>query len=247
MTRGFDNLRIFMKVPQHIAIIMDGNGRWAKKRGFPRAVGHKAGMESIKTTLDACRELGVKVLTVYAFSTENWTRPKTEIRFLMNYLKNFLIKYESELNKKDIRLNAIGQLSRLPASVRKELNRVMESTRFNQSLIFNLALSYGGRAEIIQAVRKLVKDLEDKKISSDQINENIFPQYLYTDGLPDPDLLIRTGGEMRISNFLLWQISYSELYVTPVFWPDFRQADLIKAIAEYNQRKRRFGGVKNAG
>ncbi|MEA3328203.1 MAG: isoprenyl transferase [Candidatus Omnitrophota bacterium] len=236
-----------MKVPQHIAIIMDGNGRWAEKMGFSRTAGHKAGMESIKATLNACRELGVKVLTVYAFSTENWRRSKIEIRFLMNYLKDFLIEYESELNKKDVRLNTIGQFSRLPALVKKELSRVMEKTRSNQGLIFNLALSYGGRAEIIEAVRKLIEDLRAEKIRLSQINEDVFSQYLYTDGLPDPDLLIRTGGEMRISNFLLWQISYSELYVTPTFWPDFRRVDLIKAVTEYSRRKRRFGGVKNAG
>jgi undecaprenyl diphosphate synthase len=231
-----------MKLPQHIAIIMDGNGRWARKRGLPRTAGHKAGMESVKEIVETCNELGVKVLTLYAFSTENWKRPKKEIRLLMDYLKDFLAKYSNEFNKKNIKLNAIGQLEKLPQSARNRLISTIEMTKGNQGLILNLALSYGGRAEIIEAVKKLVKDVQDKKFSPEQIDENIFSSYLHTGGLPDPDLLIRTSGEMRISNFLLWQISYSELYITNKLWPDFRQGDLVKAINEYSQRKRRFGG-----
>ncbi|MEA3560351.1 MAG: isoprenyl transferase [Candidatus Omnitrophota bacterium] len=236
-----------MNIPRHIAIIMDGNGRWAKRRGLSRTFGHKTGINALKEIVKAGNELGLGVLTVYAFSTENWKRPKKEVSFLMNYLKIFLAGYKDELIKYDIRLNAIGQLRKLPALVRQELNNVVEITRANQGLVFNLALSYGGRTEIVEAVKGVVKDVEDKKLKPDQINEDIFSSYLYTNGLPDPDLLIRTGGEMRISNFLLWQISYTELYVTPKFWPDFKRPDLIKAITEYNHRKRRFGGIKNAG
>lgn len=232
-----------MKLPRHIAIIMDGNGRWAKKRGLSRAAGHKAGVEVVKKTVEACSEEGIKVLTIYAFSTENWKRPKQEIKFLMGYLKDFLVKYRDELNKNNIRLTAIGQLERLPAGVRKELDKTIGLTKNNQGLRFNLALSYGGRTEIVEAVKTLIREFQNKKRSPDQIGEGLFAEYLYTKDLPDPDLLIRTSGEMRISNFLLWQLSYSEMYFTDKFWPDFEKQDLMQAIAEYGRRTRRFGRV----
>ena len=232
-----------MKLPQHIAIIMDGNGRWAKKRGLPRTAGHKAGIEVVKKTIEICNEAGIKILTVYAFSTENWKRPKKEIKFLMHYLKDFLVKYRDRLNKNNIRLNAIGQTERLPASVRKELDKTIRLTKNNQGLRFNLALSYGGRTEIIEAIKRLIKEFQDKKYNPEQIKEDLFARYLYTKDLPDPDLLIRTGGEVRISNFLLWQISYTEMYFTDKFWPDFEKQDLMQAIAEYDRRTRRFGHV----
>ena len=232
-----------MKLPRHIAIIMDGNGRWAKKRGLPRAAGHKVGVEVVKKTVDACSEEGIKILTIYVFSTENWKRPKQEIKFLMGYLKDFLVKYRGELSKNNIRLSAIGQLERLPAGVRKELDKTIGLTKNNQGLRFNLALSYGGRTEIVEAVKTLIREFQNKKRSPDQIEEGLFAEYLYTKDLPDPDLLIRTGGEMRISNFLLWQLSYSEMYFTDKFWPDFEKQDLMQAIAEYGRRTRRFGRV----
>jgi len=232
-----------MNLPQHIAIIMDGNGRWAKKRGLPRAIGHKAGIERVRKTIEICNEAGIKILTIYAFSTENWKRPKKEIKFLMNYLKIFLVKYRDEFNKNNIRLSAIGQTERLPASVRKELDETIRLTKNNQGLRFNLALSYGGRTEIIEAVKRLIKEFQDKKYSPEQIKEGLFARYLYTKDLPDPDLLIRTGGEVRISNFLLWQISYTEMYFTDKLWPDFGKQDLMQAIAEYGRRTRRFGDV----
>ena len=232
-----------MNLPQHIAIIMDGNGRWARKRGLPRTFGHRAGIEAVKKIIKTCDEAGIKILTVYAFSTENWNRPKREIKFLMNYLKDFLVKYRDEFAKNKIRLTTIGQSERLPASVRKELDKTIRLTKDNQGLRFNLALSYGGRTEIVEAVKRLIKEFRDRKYSPEQIKESLFAKYLYTKDLPDPDLLIRTGGEMRISNFLLWQISYTEIYFTDKFWPDFGKQDLMRAIAEYGRRTRRFGHV----
>ncbi len=222
---------------------MDGNGRWAQRRGLPRWAGHKAGTKSVRVVVEACRELGIEVLTLYAFSIENWKRPKKEVNLLMNHLKEFLEKEKDALNRNDIRLTAIGRLEELPESVRQKLEETIEATKANRGLILNLALSYGGRQEIVDATRRIAEDIVKRRQSPSQIDEQIFSKYLYTADLPDPDLLIRTSGELRVSNFLLWQISYTEVYITPKHWPDFRKRDLIKAIGEYGKRQRRFGGL----
>jgi undecaprenyl diphosphate synthase len=238
------------KLPKHIAIIMDGNGRWAKKRSFDRIRGHQEGIESARAVVKCCRELGIKVLTLYAFSLENWSRPAIEIKALMELLKRYLKSELSELIKNNIRLNVIGDTHILPEDVWKMVSEAVQKTAANKGMILNIALSYSGRNEIVQAVRKISRDLQDGKITSDQISEDTFEQYLFTAGLPDPDLLIRTSGEYRISNFLLWQIAYTELYVTDVLWPDFRKDNLILALLDFQKRERRFGltheQIKNA-
>ena len=227
----------------HIAIIMDGNGRWAKERGLPRVEGHRAGAESIREVTEACIELGVKYLTLYAFSSENWNRPKTEVDALMKLLDRFLDDKAAELDKQKIRLQAIGDLDRLPAATRKRLDRIQERTKNHQTMTLVLALSYGAREEITAAVRAIAKAAVAGEISPDQIDGELIAQHLYTKDIPDPDLLIRTSGEMRVSNFLLWQISYSEIVIVKKMWPDFRQADLFAAVQEYNKRHRRFGAL----
>lgn len=238
------------KLPKHIAIIMDGNGRWAKKRSFDRIRGHQEGIESARAVVKCCRELGIQVLTLYAFSLENWSRPAIEIKALMELLKRYLKSELSELIKNNIRLNVIGDTHILPEDVWKMVSEAVQKTAANKGMILNIALSYSGRNEIVQAVRKISRDLQDGKITSDQISEDTFEQYLFTAGLPDPDLLIRTSGEHRISNFLLWQIAYTELYVTDVLWPDFRKDNLILALLDFQKRERRFGltheQIKNA-
>jgi undecaprenyl diphosphate synthase len=238
------------KLPKHIAIIMDGNGRWAKKRSFDRIRGHQEGIESARAVVKCCRELGIQVLTLYAFSLENWSRPAIEIKALMELLKRYLKSELSELIKNNIRLNVIGDTHILPEDVWKMVSEAVKKTAANKGMILNIALSYSGRNEIVQAVRKISRDLQDGKITSDQISEDTFEQYLFTAGLPDPDLLIRTSGEYRISNFLLWQIAYTELYVTDVLWPDFRKDNLILALLDFQKRERRFGltheQIKNA-
>jgi len=229
------------RLPHHIAIIMDGNGRWAKKRGLPRVFGHKKGVQVVKEIVTECRKIGIKVLTLYAFSTENWNRPKKEVNVLMELLYNYL---EDELNtmlSNNIRLNAIGDIARLPDWVRKKLEDTIKRTASNKEMVLNLALSYGGRDEIIRAVKKIIKDFESKKISINDINQELFSNYLDTKGLPDPDLIIRTSGERRLSNFLLYQAAYSELYITSVLWPDFDKKELINALYDYAKRERRFG------
>lgn len=234
------------KIPKHVAIIMDGNGRWAKKRGLPRSAGHKAGIETVREIVKASKDLGIKVLTVYAFSIENWTRPKREVSFLMRYLENFLTKYTDELNQNDVRFMAIGRIAQpLPLSTRQKLMETMEATKANSSLVFNLALNYGGRQEIVDATKGIVEAVKVGIENPSMIDETVFSKYLYTADLPDPDLLIRTSGELRISNFLLWQISYSEIYITPRLWPDFKKRDLVEAIEEYSKRERRFGDIKS--
>ncbi len=227
----------------HIAIIMDGNGRWAKERGLPRAEGHRAGAESIREVTEACIELGVKYLTLYAFSSENWNRPKSEVDALMKLLDRFLDDKASELDKQNIRLQAIGDLDRLPPATRKRLDRIQEQTKNHQTMTLVLALSYGAREEITAAVRAIAKAAVAGEISPDQIDGELIAQHLYTKDIPDPDLLIRTSGEMRVSNFLLWQISYSEIVIVKKMWPDFRQGDLFAAVEEYNKRHRRFGAL----
>jgi len=233
------------EIPRHIAIIMDGNGRWAHRRGLPRTAGHRAGINRIKKIIKAADELGVKVLTLFAFSTENWKRPKREINMLMRSLENFLDKEIAELNKNNIRFNVIGRDEPVPLVLLKKLKKTEELTENNTGLTVNLAFNYGARSEIVDAAKKIVKSVEEKKYNLDDINENSFSEFLYTVGLPDPDLLIRTSGEMRISNFLLWQLSYAELYFTKTCWPDFDKQDLIDAIKEYQSRDRRFGEVKS--
>lgn len=228
---------------QHIAIIMDGNGRWAKERGLPRAEGHRAGAESVREVMNACKELDIKYLTLYAFSSENWNRPEAEIEALMALLDHFLDEKAEELDKQNVRLQAIGQIQRLPQSTRDRLTRIQEHTKDNDSMTLVLALSYGAREEIAAAARSIAEAAVAGKISPEEITPELFSQHLYTADIPDPDLLIRTSGEMRISNFLLWQISYSEIIIVKKMWPDFRQGDLFAAVEEYKTRHRRFGAL----
>jgi len=220
---------------------MDGNGRWAKKKSLNRINGHIKGVDSVRTVVTACREIGIRHLTLYAFSKENWKRPKVEIKALMDLLYRYLIEELEEMLENDVRLNAIGELEGLPRSVHKKLVETMDRTRQCQGMTLTLALSYGGRAEIIHAVTSIIADIENKTIAREQINIESFPSYLWTRGLPDPDLLIRTSGEYRISNFLLWQMAYTEIYVTETLWPDFGKKELLEAILDYQSRERRFG------
>jgi len=231
------------KIPKHIAIIMDGNGRWAKKKNLPRIFGHKEGAKSVRDITEACAEIGVSYLTLYAFSTENWKRPKNEINFLMNLLYDYLIKEEKTLIKNNIKLDTIGDISKLPENIQKRLNEVKNKTRNNKKMTLILALNYGSRYEITQAVKKIASAVKNGKIKISQINEALISKNLYTSEYPEPDLLIRTSGEQRISNFLLWQIAYAELYISKVLWPDFRRKELYKAIIEYSKRERRYGGL----
>ncbi len=228
---------------KHIAIIMDGNGRWAKERGLPRAEGHRAGAESVREVMDACKELDIKYLTLYAFSSENWNRPEAEIEALMALLDRFLDEKAEELDKQNVRLQAIGQIDRLPQSTQDRLIRIQEHTKSNDSMTLVLALSYGAREEITAAARSIAEAAVSGKISSRDITPELFSKHLYTAAYPDPDLLIRTSGEMRISNFLLWQISYSEIIIVKKMWPDFRQGDLFAAVEEFRRRHRRFGAL----
>ena len=229
------------KLPHHIAIIMDGNGRWAKKKFLNRISGHLKAVDAVREVVTACRELGIKVLTLYAFSTENWRRPKDEVTALMGLLKEYLLKECEEMVKNNIRLYAIGRLEDLPVDVQDALRETIKKTDHCNGMILNLALSYGGRSEILHAVQGIVSDLQKGRITLEEISPQRFSQYLWTWGLPDPDLLIRTSGEFRISNFLLWQIAYTELYVTEKLWPDFGRKELLKAIVDYQSRERRFG------
>ncbi len=228
-------------IPDHIAIIMDGNGRWAKSRGLPRAEGHRAGAESVREAIDACKELGVKFLTLYAFSSENWNRPQAEVSALMILLERFLHSKAADLMRQNVKLQVIGQIERLPESTRKTLQKVIDQTAANDSITLVLALSYGAREEITNAARKLAQSVWEGKFTPAEITPEFFASMLDTAGIPDPDLLIRTSGEMRVSNFLLWQISYAEMVIVDQFWPDFRQGDLFSAVAEYQKRHRRFG------
>ncbi|GGE97616.1 isoprenyl transferase [Flavobacterium limi] len=228
-------------LPKHLAIIMDGNGRWAKQQGFLRAFGHENGSKSVKETIKICTKLDIEFLTLYAFSTENWNRPKLEVQALMKILINSLRKELVTLQENDIRLNAIGNLDRLPKSAQKELMDVIEKTKNNTGLTLTLALSYGSREELVNAVRTISDKVKNNIISLDSIDDSIINEHLYTQNLPDVDLLIRTSGEHRISNFLLWQIAYAELYFTDVLWPDFKEQDLYEAIISYQKRERRFG------
>jgi len=230
-------------IPTHVAIIMDGNGRWAKHRRLPRVEGHRHGVESVRAVVRAAGETGVKYLTLYAFSVENWNRPKDEVDTLMKYLARFLKTEIGELNRNNVRLDAVGQIYRLPKFVQEQLQKTKAALAKNNGLTLILALSYGGRTEIVEAARSMAQKVKDGRLEPAEINEHLFSQHLYTCHYPDPDLLIRTSGEMRISNFLLWQISYAELVVTPTLWPDFRKPQFFEALEEYTRRHRRFGLV----
>ena len=229
------------KVPRHLAIIMDGNGRWAKLKNHPRVFGHKNGVNSVRETIEGCREIGIKHLTLYAFSTENWNRPKLEVKTLMSLLVSSLKKELKSLLENNIKLNTIGNLNDLPKGARKELTEVIEKTKNNTALTLTLALSYGSRDEIVNVIKNISKKVVNNELTVEEINENIINNHLYTFSLPDVDFLIRTSGEKRISNFLLWQIAYAELYFTNTLWPDFKKENLFNAILEYQNRERRFG------
>jgi undecaprenyl diphosphate synthase len=233
----------FSRLPRHVAIIMDGNGRWAKLRHKRRVEGHRAGIAAVRDTVEASARLGLQVLTLYAFSMENWKRPKTEVATLMGLLKHYLRSELQTLLKNNIRFKVIGRPEDLPRDVQGELERGMERTAANTGLLFNIALNYGGRAEITDAARRLLKDILANGRDPSKIDESTLSSYLYTAGQPDPDLLIRTSGELRISNFLLWQIAYAEIWVTDVLWPDFRRRHLLQAIVDYQKRERRYGGI----
>lgn len=230
-------------LPVHIAVIMDGNGRWAKKQGAKRIFGHQNAIKAVREIAEGSAELGIKYLTLYAFSTENWNRPKTEIRGLMELLVASIHSETETLIKNNIRLKAIGDLSSLPAKCQRELNEAMDITRNNSGLTLILALSYSGRWDIVQGIKSLLKDVKKGRISDHDINQELFSHYLSTSNIPDPELLIRTSGEMRISNFLLWQMAYTELYITDLLWPDFRKEHLVEAIISYQKRERRFGKI----
>jgi undecaprenyl diphosphate synthase len=232
------------RLPRHIAVIMDGNGRWARKRGLPRVAGHRAGVEAVRDTVETCARMGVEVLTLYAFSLENWKRPRTEVDALWQLLRHYLRSEVGELHKNNVRFDAIGRLDGLSNLVRRELDAARAATAGNSGLRLNLAINYGGRAELADAVNALIEEARRTgTLDSLRVTEEEISARLYTAGLPDPDLLVRTSGELRVSNFLLWQIAYAELYVTDTLWPDFRRADVLRAVLSYQQRDRRFGGV----
>jgi undecaprenyl diphosphate synthase len=230
-----------LKIPEHIAIIMDGNGRWAKKHALGRISGHKKGAEAVRTVTRTCRELGVKYLTLYAFSVDNWSRPATEVNALMNLLAQYLISEQAEMQQNGIRLNIIGDIRRIKPSVCEKISEVLKNTADNREMVLTLALNYGGRDDIIEAVKRLYKDFQAGKYSLDDLTTDLFEGYLSTATIPDPDLLIRTSGEYRLSNFLLWQAAYTEFYFTDVLWPDFGRVDILSAIEDFQRRERRFG------
>ena len=230
------------KLPQHLAIIMDGNGRWAKKKGLPRSVGHREGAKAVKKVIANCLDFNIPILTLFAFSTENWKRPKNEIAFLLKLFERVLSKEKANLIKNNIKINFIGRLNDLPNSLNDKINELCESTKRNNKLILNMAVNYGGRAEIVDAINSIIVKIDEKKLNIEEINEDTIRDNLYTYNLPDPDLLIRTAGEMRISNFMIWQIAYTEFWVTPVLWPDFDKNNLIEAITNFQKRVRKYGG-----
>ena len=228
-------------VPRHVAIIMDGNGRWAKARGLPRLAGHRAGTENLRPILEAAAEFGIEILTIWAFSTENWTRPDAEVRGLLRILRLMIRRELRELHRQGVKLRHIGQLDRLPESLQAQVREAVELTKDNQRIVLNVAFDYGGRAEIVHAVQQIIRE----GIPADKVTEAVLSRHMYTAGQPDPDLIIRTGGELRTSGFMLWQSAYAEYYVTPTYWPDFGREELYQALVEFNRRDRRFGGIKD--
>ena len=232
------------KLPRHVAIIMDGNGRWAKKKGLSRIAGHRKGVESVRDVVRTSRELGIRWLTLYAFSEENWKRPKYEVKALMSLLNRYLKAELKEMLNNGIRLACIGQTEKLPPEVQRTLWQIIEKTAHNKEMTLTLALSYGGRQEIVGAVRNMLKDIDKDILNVKQITEERLSKYLYTSDIPDPDLLIRTSGEYRISNFLLWQIAYTEIFITPILWPDFHRERYLEALLDYQKRERRFGSTE---
>jgi len=230
------------RIPRHVAIIMDGNGRWAQARGLPRLAGHRAGTENLRRILQACADFGIEVLTVYAFSTENWARPEEEVRGLMTLLTQYVRHELDNLDRQGVQIRHSGKVEGISPDILHEIERAIERTRHNNRIILNVAFNYGGRAEIVDAARRMIAD----GVKPEEVTDALFERYLYTAGLPDPDLVIRTAGEMRLSNFLLWQAAYAEYYSSPVYWPDFDEAELYKALAEYAKRERKFGRVPSA-
>lgn len=233
-----------MKIPEHVAIILDGNGRWAKKRLLPRKAGHAAGARTVEKIIEDAHDIGIKYITMYAFSTENWNRPKDEVDALMKLLRNYLEDCIERANKNNMRVKVIGERSRLDEDIVARINELEECSEHNTGITFIIALNYGSRDEITRATKEMVQDCKDGKLNPEDITEDTINSYLDTAGIPDPDLLIRTSGEIRLSNYLLWQLAYTEFYFTDVLWPDFNKEELKKAIVKYNQRDRRFGGVK---
>lgn len=230
------------KLPQHLAIIMDGNGRWAKKKGLPRSMGHREGAKAVKRVIANCLDFNIPILTLFAFSTENWKRPKNEITYLLKLFERVLSKEKAYFIKNNIKINFIGRLNDLPNTLNDKMNELCESTKENNKLILNIAVNYGGRAEIVDAINSIILKIDKKNINIEDVNEDTIRDNLYTYNLPDPDLLIRTAGEMRISNFMIWQIAYSEFWVTPVLWPDFDKNNLVEAIINFQKRVRKYGG-----
>ena len=229
------------RVPRHVAIIMDGNGRWAKARGLPRLAGHRAGTENLRPILEAAAEFGIEILTIWAFSTENWRRPETEVRGLLRILRLMIRRELRELHRQGVKLRHIGQLDRLPESLQAQVREAIEMTKDNERIVLNVAFDYGGRAEIVRAVRRII----EAGVPAEDVDEELLSRYMYTAGQPDPDLIIRTGGELRTSGFMLWQSAYTEYYITPTFWPDFGRQELYQALVEFGHRDRRFGGIKD--
>ena len=232
-----------LPLPRHIAIIMDGNGRWAQKRALPRASGHRAGVEALKRVVDGCLKIGISYITVYAFSTENWKRPRDEVDALMKLLVEYVEKELATLQKNGVRVRVLGNITGLPQDAQKQIGKALAETQYNDKLSLQIALNYGGRMELAEAVRAICEDVKKGKIKPQDVSEEMISARLFTAGIPDPDLLIRTSGEMRISNFLLWQSAYTEYWVTPTLWPDFTAADLYRAINDYQRRARRYGGL----
>ncbi len=232
------------KLPRHVAVIMDGNGRWAERRGKPRIFGHQAGMKAVREVIETTADLGIPYLTLYAFSQENWKRPAAEIEALMGLLQRYIRSEREDLIEKGVRVRAIGEIERIANGPKEELGRLISETAGNERLTVTLALSYGGRSEILEAVRRIAERVKAGRLDPEEIDDDVFADHLYTTGMPDPDLLIRTSGELRISNFLLWQIAYTELYVTDVLWPDFDRQAFLDAVAAYQGRERRFGRVR---
>jgi undecaprenyl diphosphate synthase len=228
-------------VPRHVAVIMDGNGRWAKARGLPRLAGHRAGTENLRPILEASAEFGIEILTIWAFSTENWQRPETEVRGLLRILEQMIKRELEELHKQGVQLRHIGQMDRLPQRLQKQVLDAIERTKENDRIVLNVAFDYGGRAEIVRAVQQIIRE----GVPAEAVNEELLSRHMYTAGQPDPDLIIRTGGELRTSGFMLWQSAYTEYYITPTFWPDFGREELFQALVAFSQRDRRFGGIKD--